>query len=91
MNFAPFGGPLQSFVCFLVPSYDLKKSLKPLQHNEWQKNSKFQFQEKVGPPCRKMAEVRFQAKIRFQNSHIAVWASIARKLGGMPPTHGNIC
>ena len=41
MNFAPLGGPLQSFVCFLVPSYDLKKSLKPLQHNERQKNSKF--------------------------------------------------
>ena len=40
MNFAPFGGPLQSFVCFLVPSYDLKKSLKPLQHNERQKKKK---------------------------------------------------
>ena len=36
MDFAPFGYPLQSFVCFLVPSYDLKKSLKPLQHNERQ-------------------------------------------------------
>ena len=36
MDFAPFGDPLQSFVCFLVPSYDLKKSLKPVQHNERQ-------------------------------------------------------
>ena len=84
-NFAHFGGPLQSFVYFLEPSYDLKKSLKPLQHNEQQKNSKFYFQEKVGPPCRKMAEVRFQAKIRGQKNHIAVWASVAQKLSGIPP------
>ena len=40
MSFAPLGGPLQSFVCSLVPSYDLKKSLKPLQHNERQKKKK---------------------------------------------------
>ena len=32
-----------------------------------------------------MAEVRFQAKIRVQKCHIAVWASVARKLGGIPP------
>ena len=32
-----------------------------------------------------MAEVRFQAKIRVQKSHISVWASVARKLGGIPP------
>ena len=37
MNFAPFGGPLQSFVCSLVPSDDLNESLKPLQHNEREK------------------------------------------------------
>ena len=66
MNFVPFGGPLQSFVCFLIPSYDLilKKNLEPLQHNERQKKkkkSKFKkFQEKVGPLCRKMVEVHFQ-------------------------------
>ena len=34
MNFAPFGGPVQSSVCLLVPSYDLKKSLKPLNYDE---------------------------------------------------------
>ena len=90
MNYAPFGVPLQSFVCFLVPSFDLKKSLKPLQHNERQKKkSKFYFQDKVGPrKSRKMAEVRFQAKIRVQKSHIAVWASVAQKQGGIPPIHG---
>ena len=37
-----------------------------------------------------MAEVRFQAKIRVQESHIAVWASVAQKLGGISPIHGNI-
>ena len=40
MNFAPFGGPLQSFVCSLVSSNDLNKSLKPLQRNERQKKKK---------------------------------------------------
>ena len=41
MDFAPFWGPVQIFIWLLVPSYDLKKSFKPLQHNERQKKSKF--------------------------------------------------
>ena len=32
-----------------------------------------------------MAELRFQAKIRVQKCHIVVWASVERKLGGIPP------
>ena len=41
MKFMPLWGPVQIFVGLLVPSHNLKKSLKPLQHNEHQKNLKF--------------------------------------------------
>ena len=51
----------------------INKSLKPLQHNECQKTSKYLFQEKVGPPCRKM---HLEAKIQINNGHIPVWAPV---------------
>ena len=41
MNFAPRVS-LQSFVWSLVPSYDLKKSLKPLQHKKKKRQKKFE-------------------------------------------------
>ena len=48
MKFAPLWGPVQIFVGLLVPSYNFKKSSKPLQHNERQKIQNLYL--KVGPP-----------------------------------------
>ena len=66
--------------------------MKPLQHTECKNNSSFHFYEKIVPPCRKMAKMRFQAREHgVKNGHIVFQTFVPEKRGGKHPIHENIC
>ena len=54
--------------------YDLNKSFEVDATHCMSKIFKLFISRKSGPPCRKIADIRFQARKRVKNIHIALWA-----------------